>query len=127
VADTNFWLDQFERKANWPLTWRLVVDDLLVAAEVLFAGYCEAQSKKLRKKMGVRELFSSRNQVAHIHRRLFFPHRVDEAVLAEFLNEVGVYHVRRITARQRGEREPRKIHSVVSRSRGRNLRGTPGR
>ena len=90
--------------------------------EVLFAGYCEAQSKKLRKKMGVRELFSSRNHIAHIYRRLIFPHRVDEAALVQFLNEDGVGQVRRIFARQRAKGKPRKIHSVVSRIRGRSLR-----
>ena len=100
----------------------LVVDDLLVVAEVLFPGYCEAQSKKVRKKMGVRELFSSRNHIAHIYRRLIFPHRVDKAALVQFLNEDGVGQVRRIVARQRAKGKPRKIHSAVSRIRGRSLR-----
>jgi hypothetical protein len=48
MADTTYWLDQFERNANWPLTWRLVANDLLMAADVLLSGYREAQSKKLR-------------------------------------------------------------------------------
>lgn len=48
MADTKFWLQQFERKANWPLTWRLVADDLLIAANFLAQAYRRAQSKKVQ-------------------------------------------------------------------------------
>jgi hypothetical protein len=39
MADPTFWEDQFEKKANLPLTWRVRADDLLVAAEMLYAPF----------------------------------------------------------------------------------------
>lgn len=39
MADTRFWQEQFELRANLPTTWRLVADDLLVAADVLAPEY----------------------------------------------------------------------------------------
>lgn len=47
MADESFWLDQFEKRANWPLTWRLTADDLLVAADLLFDAYRQVQSRKV--------------------------------------------------------------------------------
>ena len=47
MAGSSFWLDQYDRKANQPLTWRLAGDNLLVAAEVLFRAYRDALSKPI--------------------------------------------------------------------------------
>jgi len=41
----------------------------------------------------------ARQKFADILCGLFFPHRVDEAALVQFLNEAGIHQVRRITAR----------------------------
>jgi len=47
VADADFWLQQFERKGNRPLTWRLVADDLLVTATFLLEAWRSVQSKRI--------------------------------------------------------------------------------
>jgi hypothetical protein len=39
MADAKFWLAQFERKANWPLTWRMIADDLFAGADWLAAEH----------------------------------------------------------------------------------------
>ena len=45
MADETFWIHQFEKKANWPLTWSLTAEDLLVAADLLFDAFRRVQLK----------------------------------------------------------------------------------
>ena len=44
MADEKFWRQQFDRKANWSLTWKLHAEDLLIAATVLDKAVQSAQA-----------------------------------------------------------------------------------
>jgi len=48
MADEAFWIKQFERRANWPATWRLKADELLIAADMLLAKYKSVDTTTLK-------------------------------------------------------------------------------